>query len=459
MSQVGRISGPLLTANLERNGINLAFRNTTSDTQLLFLDVNSGKIGVNKSVSGYELEVAGSARSTNLISTTSSIANYTIDNNNLSVLVGDINLNAADAIKLSNFETDNIHISDNVISTYQSNANIDLKPFGAGLPPNDGVVTSTFGGGEAAVQKDLSGEALLLTAEPSSATWIAIQTLEPGDSGIITISSVDYPFTLTSWSSIDREEAVIDIPTYGNGLSSFDITVTIRPITYKTTEIINDLEVIGNLNATGNITADGNIVIGDSDTDNVTLNADIGNDIVPATTNTYALGSNNKRWNNLYTNLVNGKSVVVSELIASGGGDFSKRQGNIFFVSVNGNDANGGDNVQSPFLTIKRALQAADSSVGGPVTIQVFPGEYQEEFPLTVPSNVTVQGVDMRNTIIKPTVATQYNDAFLLNGESTVQNLTIKDFYSILETTETTISQPLVISTPGFYSDRNNRFL
>ena len=74
MSQVGRISGPLLTANLERNGINLAFRNNLSTTQLLYLDVNSGKISVNKSTSGYELEVNGTARSTNLISTTNSIA-------------------------------------------------------------------------------------------------------------------------------------------------------------------------------------------------------------------------------------------------------------------------------------------------------------------------------------------------------------------------------------------------
>ena len=433
MSQVGRISGPLLTANLERNGINLAFRNTTSDTQLLFLDVNSGKIGVNKGVSSHELDVNSNIRSTNLISDTiSSIANYTIENNNLNVLVGDINLNAADAIKLSNFETDNIHISDNVISTYQSNANIDLKPFGAGLPPNDGVVTSTLLGGEAFVQKVLPDQ-YIGTGEPTSATWQAIQTFEPGDIGIITFSGVDYPFTVLSWedSLVYRDVMNIDAPTIPNFVAGWwDNSITIRPITYKTTEIINDLEVIGNLNATGNITADGNIVIGDSDTDNVTLNADIGNDIVPATTNTYALGSNTKRWNNLYTNLVNGQSVVVSELIASGGGDFSKRQGNIFFVSVNGNDANGGDNVQSPFLTIKRALQAADSSVGGPVTIQVFAGEYQEELPLTVPSNVSVIGVDMRNTIITPDTNTQSSDVFLLNGESTIQNLTIKNFYA-----------------------------
>jgi len=189
MSQVGRISGPLLTANLERNGINLAFRNNLSTTQLLYLDVNSGKIGINKSTSGYELEVNGTARSTNLISTTNSIANYTIENNNLNVLVGDIYLNAAEAIKLSNFETDNIHISDNAISSYRSNANIDLKPFGAGLPPNDGVVTSTFSGGEAFVQKVLPDQ-YIGTGEPTSATWQAIQTFEPGDIGIITFQTM-----------------------------------------------------------------------------------------------------------------------------------------------------------------------------------------------------------------------------------------------------------------------------
>ena len=86
MSQVGRISGPLLTSNLERNGINLAFRNTSSDTQLLYLDVNTNKIGINKGVAGYDVDIAGTARSTNLITDTSTIANYTIENNNLNLL-------------------------------------------------------------------------------------------------------------------------------------------------------------------------------------------------------------------------------------------------------------------------------------------------------------------------------------------------------------------------------------
>ena len=128
MSQVGRISGSLLTANLERNGKDLSFKNTSSDTRLLYLDVSTNKIAVNKDVAGYDLEIAGTVRSTNLITPTSSIANYTISDNNLSVLVGDIYLNAAEAVVFGNIENGTLRISDNTISATVSNANIDLMP-------------------------------------------------------------------------------------------------------------------------------------------------------------------------------------------------------------------------------------------------------------------------------------------------------------------------------------------
>ena len=128
MSQVGRISGSLPTANLERNGKDLSFKNTSSDTRLLYLDVSTNKIAVNKDVAGYDLEIAGTVRSTNLITPTSSIANYTISDNNLSVLVGDIYLNAAEAVVFGNIENGTLRISDNTISATVSNANIDLMP-------------------------------------------------------------------------------------------------------------------------------------------------------------------------------------------------------------------------------------------------------------------------------------------------------------------------------------------
>jgi cytoskeletal protein CcmA (bactofilin family) len=47
----------------------------------------------------------------------------------------------------------------------------------------------------------------------------------------------------------------------------------------------------------------------------------------------------------------------------------------------------------------------------------------------------------MRNTIIVPDTSSQSEDVFLLNGESTVQHLTIKDFYALIHTISSPSSQ------------------
>ena len=52
MPQLGRITGPLLEANLLRNGVDLAF-----ETTLLYIDVNDDSIGINKNPSSvYDLD-------------------------------------------------------------------------------------------------------------------------------------------------------------------------------------------------------------------------------------------------------------------------------------------------------------------------------------------------------------------------------------------------------------------
>jgi len=59
---VGRITGPLLASNLLRDGVNLAV-----ETQLLYLDVTNGRIGVQTSSPQYTLDVNGTANLANLI--------------------------------------------------------------------------------------------------------------------------------------------------------------------------------------------------------------------------------------------------------------------------------------------------------------------------------------------------------------------------------------------------------
>ena len=60
---VGRISGPLLKANLIRNGVDLAF-----ETDLLYLDVNND-LTEPKNPILYELDINGTVPTTNLIAT------------------------------------------------------------------------------------------------------------------------------------------------------------------------------------------------------------------------------------------------------------------------------------------------------------------------------------------------------------------------------------------------------
>lgn len=328
---VGRISGPLLTENLERNGIDLSFRDTLATTSLLKLHVTDGKISVARNTATETLDItSGTVRTTQTTNQdTANLANLYFENNNeINVLFGDITFASQDTIQISNFETDNIAISDNTISTYNTNANIDIRTNGTG----------TF-------------------------------------------------------------------------------------------EVVNDLNVAGSIHATGNITLDGNITFGDAiSQDTVDFDADVTSDITPSANNNYVIGTAQKKWAQIWANNLNVTNITGGSYII-GGTSVAQPVGNIFYVAENGLDTNRGDHPNGAFATIKQALDAADGSTDGPVVIYVYPGTYQEQLPLTVPSRTAIVGIDFRNVIITPDGSSSSKDVFLLNGETTVQNLTIKDFY------------------------------
>lgn len=73
---LGRISGKLLSANLERQGVDLTFRNGPLDPDLVYFDVTNDKIGFNTDNPLYDLDVNGLI-DTDILSITSSA---TIDN-------------------------------------------------------------------------------------------------------------------------------------------------------------------------------------------------------------------------------------------------------------------------------------------------------------------------------------------------------------------------------------------
>ena len=210
-----------------------------------------------------------------------------------------------------------------------------------------------------------------------------------------------------------------------------DTNMELRPNGNGIVNINSNWNITGSLHSTGNIQTSGNFTLGNDDEDNVSFAADVNSDIIPDQTNTSDLGSPSKKWLNMYSNLINGEALYVDEVFTGAAGtSLGRRQGNIFYVSTLGNDTNTGDHQHGSFRTLKHALSASDGSTNGPIAIHLFPGVYEEEFPLTVPSHVTITGEDIRNVIIKPTVATQSNNAFLVEDDVTIENLTIRDFYT-----------------------------
>lgn len=214
----------------------------------------------------------------------------------------------------------------------------------------------------------------------------------------------------------------------GNVISTYNTNsnIDIRPNGIGTNEIVTagkTVRVEGNTHATGNITFDGSVIIaGTGDEDNFTINADIVGNLIPDVDNTYELGTTAKRMS-LYAEEITTNSVFTENLIYQGI-NLTLRVGNIY-VATNGLDTNVGDTVQGPVRTIQKALSIATAGQ----VINIEPGEYEEVFPLQVPAGVTIKGRDLRNCIIKPTTATNDKDCFLLDGETTITDLTIKDFY------------------------------
>lgn len=220
---------------------------------------------------------------------------------------------------------------------------------------------------------------------------------------------------------------VDDLIISGNSIRATDSNQNFEIVTSGTgiVEVYGNTLVNGNIHATGNIRADGNITIGDQDTDSITINADITSNLTPDVSDTYDLGTPTKRWNNAYANNLTVDNLTLSGNITVQGLDLTARPGKVIYVATNGDDSNSGTHQNDPYATIEQALSVA---VAGD-HIYIYPGTYTEDFPLTVPTGVSIRGDGIRAVKIQPSALTNQKDAFILNGEVTIEDLTITGFY------------------------------
>ena len=298
------------------------------------------------------------------------------------------------------FETDLLYldVTNNRVGINNSNPQYDLDVTGTTRTQN-----LTVTGGTA----EMAGIKFENNTLSTTASTITLGTLD----------NVIYQKKLRV-GDIDIDDNLIQTNTSNSNLE-------IRPNGTGKVIVRSSMDVQGNIHATGNISADGNITLGDADTDDVVFQGLVASNIVPDQDGVYSLGTPTKRWKELNSFNVTATNLNVTT-VTSPGLDFTQAHDNMIYVAENGSDTALGNHPQSPFATIKHALSQATA---GDV-VHVYAGEYTETFPLTVPQGVTLRGQSLRSVNIKPTVQSEFNDAFLLNGESTIEELTVKDFYS-----------------------------
>jgi len=132
MPQLGRITGPLLEANLLRNGVDLAF-----ETTLLYIDANDDSIGINKNPSSvYDLDINSDLHTTDiLVDNTANVGNIIINSaSTFSTSTGPINLrtnSSNSTIFHDRLSTSNLIFDGNSIFS-SANSNIVIDPNGTG---------------------------------------------------------------------------------------------------------------------------------------------------------------------------------------------------------------------------------------------------------------------------------------------------------------------------------------
>ena len=448
MAQVARIGGQLLQDNLQRELADLAF-----DTDLLVVK-RDNTLGINTTTTPRNLTIAGTLR------TASGNSDPDIVFGN-SFKVGDITLATTGISQASGDVTiKSTHAEGYITTTGIGSNNFAIK--------GDGIIALQTNGGIGLRSEVLDGQTVAWESNSNYGNYwspgpITSASSTPNDMNRL----YDYALTLSQSGNWTAEElAALDFDGDGD-IQADDVlklgtmnTAFVGGVAYPASSTLADhantsafkayiekyyptsaprrlqletgdtLTVTGNVHATGNITySGGSITIGDDSTDTASFLAEFKNDLIPDDSDRFHIGKDddstgpNKRFKIAVTELI-ADSIQANGLVYQGI-ELTKNVGIIYVSSNNGADTNTGTNPGGPFASIAKALTLA----GDGDLIYIYPGQYQEAFPLTVAKGVTIQGDSIRGVEISPTSATQSNDAFLVNSDVTIENLTIKDFY------------------------------
>ncbi len=215
----------------------------------------------------------------------------------------------------------NIKMSGSTISTDTTNSGIIIDPNGTGTIAltGDTAVTGTLSvsgafspaslavtaGATVGGDLGVTGTLTAGTFAPTSLTVSGVTNLN----GNINLGDASGD-TITATGRFDS--SLVPSVTDTNDIGS--ATLRWKDIYITTINTSGDATVGGNLAVTGNVTIGGNITIGDADTDDITINAELANDLVPNLDSTYNVGSSDKRYLAVFGDRFIGASAEVGGL-------------------------------------------------------------------------------------------------------------------------------------------------
>jgi len=280
--EFGRISGPLLAENLQRGGVDLAF-----ETNLLYLDVTNGRIGINSDSPATELFVNSKFRTTNLnVVTALTTPNYSITTNKIQNLVGTVYLRpdqttnpviSGPGFGTRNYATSTnyLNISDRLIENVTANSDINLRPPGTGKVVFNTDQLYVNGALTATGKITLDGDITFGNNSDDNVTFDA-----DVNSGLIPNINITYDLgkDLKRWLNIYVDRLI--------------------PITSVSTD---NLSVVNTLTVNGPGKLDSIVLLGNASTDVITFNGLVDSNILPSS-GSYAFGNSTTplRWNTLF---------------------------------------------------------------------------------------------------------------------------------------------------------------
>ena len=411
----------MLKSNLTRTEP-LAF-----ETDLLYIDHLDSRIGVKTEAPTRTLQVNGTFNLANIIATNSAVfGNMTFNSTGISVLSGVISITSAGTIEAPHLRVGDIYFDGNVLGTYTTDSDLQLEANSTGSVIFNSSVEVT-GNIHATGDITADGNIVIGTGDEDNLSFgadLASDILPnvsatPLTAAVITSGSCPetwaVPRTLSVIGTLNGKNRYNYYNEYLEWTGTFwkYWNTTVGPAAYYRSDDVTTFP----WQATTWIAVGG-----------------LGTP-VPIFSQQSSTGFNigdspSKRWANYKGKQGDvANNILVDDNVSLAGITVNLGIENKFYVSANGVDTNPGDHPNFAFATVTEALSAAQTA-GGNNLIMIMPGEYTETFPLTIPANTTVKGSSIRTVSIMPDTSSQSQDAFRLNDNTTVSDLTIRNFYS-----------------------------